>query len=73
MEVVARARHNSWCRVADYPRYGTGLAGWRDTLVTATTARAKEFGQEGFYSWLLAYAKAKVPASAVKGELPDPL
>ena len=73
MEVVAGDRHNSWSRVADYPRYGTGLAGWRDTLVTATTARAKEFGQEGFFSWLLAYAQAKVPASELKGELPSPL
>ena len=73
MEVVASDRHNCWSKVADYPRYGSGLAGWRDTLVADTTARAKQFGQEGFYAWLLEYARDKVPVSELQGELPDPL
>ena len=73
MEVVASDRHNCWSKVADYPRYGSGLAGWRDSLVADTTARAKQFGQEGFYGWLLQYARDKVPVSELQGELPDPL
>ena len=73
MEVVASDRHNCWSKVADYPRYGSGLAGWRDSLVADTTARAKQFGQEGFYSWLLQYARDKVPVSELQGEVPDPL
>ena len=73
MEVVASDRHNCWSKVADYPRYGSGLAGWRDSLVADTTARAKQFGQEGFYAWLLEYDRDKVPVSELQGELPDPL
>ena len=73
MEVVASDRHNCWSRVADYPRYGSGLDGWRDSLVAATTARAKLMGQDQFYSWLLQYARERVPASELLGVLPDPL
>jgi hypothetical protein len=73
MEVVASDRHNCWSRVADYPRYGCGLDGWRDSLVAATTARAKLMGKAQFYSWLLQYARERVPASELLGVLPDPL
>ena len=73
MEVVASDRHNCWSRVADYPRYGAGLDGWRDSLVAATTGRAKQMGKVHFYSWLLQYARERVPASELQGELPDPL
>ena len=74
MEVVAFDRHNCWSKVADYPRYGSGLDGWRDSLVADTTVRAKQTGQgEGFYSWLLQYARERVPVSELQGELPDPL
>ena len=72
MEVVASDRHNCWSRVADYPRYGCGLGGWRDSLVAATTARAKLGGNQ-FYGWLLEYAKERVPASELLCGLPDPL
>ena len=30
MEVITSDRHNCWSRVVDYPRYGSGLGGWRD-------------------------------------------
>ena len=75
MEVVASDRHNCWSKVADYPRYGSGLDGWRDSLVAATTVRAKQMGQGEvpFYSWLLQYARERVPVSELQGELPDPL
>ena len=73
MEVVASDRHNCWSRVADYLRYGSGLDGWRDSLVAATTVRAKQMGKVHFYSWLLQYARERVPASELQGELPDPL
>jgi hypothetical protein len=72
MEVVASDRHNCWSRVADYPRYGCGLGGWRDSLVAATTARAKLGGSQ-FYSWLLSYTREMVPASELLCGLPDPL
>ena len=73
MEVVRGDAHNCWATVADYPRYGSGLGGWRDTLVEDTTTRAKERGQEQFYSWLLQYTREHVPASELQGELPAPL
>ena len=72
MEVVPSDKHNCWSRVVDYPRYGCGLGGWRDTLVAATTARAKLGGSQ-FYSWLLAYTREMVPASELLCGLPDPL
>jgi hypothetical protein len=71
---VAADRHNCWSKVADYPRYGSGVDGWRDTLVADTTARAKQVVPgEGLYSWLLQYARARVPVSELQCELPDPL
>ena len=71
---MASDRHNCWSKVADYPRYGSGLDGWRDSLVAATTVRAKLMGQGvPFYSWLLQYAREKVPVSELQGVLPDPL
>ena len=73
MEVVPGDAHNCWAAVADYPRYGSGVDGWRDTLVEDTTTRAKERGQEEFYSWLLQYSREHVPASELQGELPAPL
>ena len=73
MEVIPGDAHNCWATVADYPRYGSGLGGWRDTLVEATTTRAKERGKELFYSWLLKYSREHVPASELQGELPAPL
>ena len=73
MEVVPGDAHNCWATVADYPRYGSGLGGWRDQLVKDTTARAKEKGKELFFSWLLRYAGEMVPAGELKGVLPDPL
>ena len=73
MEVVPSDAHNCWSTVADFPRYGSGLGGWRDTLIKATTTRAKLKGKELFFSWLLRYAREKVPAGELKGELPDPL
>ena len=43
-------------------------------MVADTTVRAKQSGQgEGFYSWLLQYARERVPVSELQGELPDPL
>jgi hypothetical protein len=72
MEVVPSDKHNCWSRVVDYPRYGCGLGGWRDTLVAATTARAKG-GSSEFYSWLLSYTREMVPASELLCGLPDPL
>ena len=72
MEVITSDRHNCWSRVVDYPRYGSGLGGWRDSLVAATTARAK-LGSSQFYGWLLAYTKERVPATELLCDLPDPL
>ena len=72
MEVVASDRHNCWSRVVDYPRYGSGLGGWRDSLVAATTARAK-LGSSQFYGWLLAYTQERVPAAELLCDLPNPL
>ena len=72
MEVIPTDRHNCWSRVVDYPRYGSGLGGWRDSLVAATTARAK-LGSSQFYGWLLAYTKERVPATELLCGLPDPL
>ena len=71
--VVGQDGNNYLAEVADFPQYGTGVGGWRDRLVVATTARARESGQEGFYSWLLAYSQAEVPPAELKGELPAPL
>ena len=69
MEVVPSDAHNCWSTVADFPRYGSGLWGWRDTLIEATTTRAKLKEKE----LLLRYAREKVPVSELQGELPDPL
>ena len=71
--VVRQDGNNCLAEVADFPRYGTGLGGWRDRLVEATTARARECGQDSFYSWLLAYSQAEVPSGEVKSDLPAPL
>ena len=72
MEVIPTDRHNCWSRVLDYPRYGSGLDGWRDSLVADTTARAK-LGGSLFYGWLLDYTRERVPASELLCDLPDPL
>ncbi len=42
--VVRQDGNNCLAEVADFPQYGTGLGGWRDRLVVATTARARERG-----------------------------
>ena len=65
--------NNCLATVAEFPQYGTGVGGWRDRLVVATTARARERGQEDFFSWLLAYSLAEVPPGELQGVLPAPL
>ena len=42
-------------------------------MVVATTARARERGQEAFYTWLLSYTLAEVPSGELQGLLPAPL
>ena len=43
-------------------------------MVADTTVRAKQVVQgEGLYSWLLQYARERVPVSELQGDLPDPL
>ena len=72
--MVARpVGHDCLAVVADFPRYGSGVGGWRDRLVVATTARARGFGQVEFFPWLLAYSQAEVPPGELKGVLPSPL
>ena len=70
---VREDSHNCWSTVADFPQYGCGVGGWRDQLVLDTTARAREKGQEEFFTWLLSYTLARVPPSELQGVLPDPL
>ena len=73
MVVRQDGSNNCLAEVADYPQYGSGVGGWRDRLVQATTARAREFGQVQFFPWLLAYSQAEVPPGELKGDLPSPL
>ena len=43
-------------------------------MVADTTARAKlVVPGEGLFSWLLEYARSRVPVSELQCELPDPL
>ena len=70
---VREDSHNCWSTVADFPRYGCGVGGWRDQLVLDTTARAREKGQELFFTWLLNYSLERVPPGELQGVLPDPL